>query len=507
MRLHCPHPEAVWLDEANTILMAGRPPVALLDALTRDGNPPLYYVILHYWMVLFGDGERSVRSLSAILGASLSPALYLAALRLAGRTAAAVSGLLALAFPLHVYYSQQARMYSLLPVLALGFVVAFLEAVTRADKPLRRWLLVVLAGIAVIWTHNYGLFLVAAAPFAFVLCGPRTAVATRRLGLALAAIGLLDLLWLPVVVRQAASGVGAWIAKFFEPGTAALHSLLLFGAGYDAPLYLQALGGESPAGAASVAWFLAAAIVAIVFGLREKETRRPVAALLAFTLVPIAIPYAVSLMRAPIFLVGRYELVAYPGFALAVGAGAQALVRHASRWRALAIGVVFVLVVGYGALTFVTLARYFRAQPQRVEEVVAQILAQSSRPGDVVLTTGLSRAPIEYYLRRFGLADRLRIESFPGEIAMHLGWYDGERMIQDSARLGLEAHDLIESLRGLPGSVFLVDHTGSMEMARIHDSLRAALEGASVESHSLFRFAVGANVQPIYRVVEYRLRS
>src|SRR5262245_41238943 len=50
----------LWLDEALTVNIARLSPGDLLDALRHDGHPPLYYLILHFWMRLVGEGDVAV---------------------------------------------------------------------------------------------------------------------------------------------------------------------------------------------------------------------------------------------------------------------------------------------------------------------------------------------------------------------------------------------------------------------------------------------------------------
>src|SRR5687767_10835676 len=56
----------VWLDEANSVLIADRSMSGILEALRRDNNLPLYYFLLSFWIRLFGDSEIALRSLSAV---------------------------------------------------------------------------------------------------------------------------------------------------------------------------------------------------------------------------------------------------------------------------------------------------------------------------------------------------------------------------------------------------------------------------------------------------------
>ncbi|MEZ5343156.1 MAG: hypothetical protein R2706_17470 [Acidimicrobiales bacterium] len=49
----------LWLDEAQTVAIASLAPRDLLDALKSDGHPPLYYLVLHYWMDAVGTDGRN----------------------------------------------------------------------------------------------------------------------------------------------------------------------------------------------------------------------------------------------------------------------------------------------------------------------------------------------------------------------------------------------------------------------------------------------------------------
>src|SRR5262245_39832042 len=65
-RFYYPDPDTLWLDEACTVLTASQSPGGIIQALHEDGNPPLYYFLLHLWIAVFGDGEAGLRVLSGI---------------------------------------------------------------------------------------------------------------------------------------------------------------------------------------------------------------------------------------------------------------------------------------------------------------------------------------------------------------------------------------------------------------------------------------------------------
>ena len=52
----------MWLDEALTVNISRLPLSQLHAALMKDGAPPLYYLMLHVWMEVFGRGDFAVRA-------------------------------------------------------------------------------------------------------------------------------------------------------------------------------------------------------------------------------------------------------------------------------------------------------------------------------------------------------------------------------------------------------------------------------------------------------------
>ena len=53
----------LWLDEALTVDIARQPLHDIPSHLRMDGAPPLFYVLLHFWMRIFGSSDYAVRAL------------------------------------------------------------------------------------------------------------------------------------------------------------------------------------------------------------------------------------------------------------------------------------------------------------------------------------------------------------------------------------------------------------------------------------------------------------
>ena len=100
----------LWLDEALSVNIARLPPGELFEALRHDGHPPLYYLLLHGWIEVFGDGDEAVRSLSAVLSVATLPVAWVAGRRYGGRVAAVATVVLLATSPFAVRYATEARM-------------------------------------------------------------------------------------------------------------------------------------------------------------------------------------------------------------------------------------------------------------------------------------------------------------------------------------------------------------------------------------------------------------
>jgi hypothetical protein len=89
-----------------------------------DSSPPLYYLLLHGWVRLFGTTDLALRSLSIVCALACLPLMFLLGRKLGGyRAAWCATGLFAAA-PLALYYGTEGRMYSLLWLWVLALAVA-----------------------------------------------------------------------------------------------------------------------------------------------------------------------------------------------------------------------------------------------------------------------------------------------------------------------------------------------------------------------------------------------
>jgi mannosyltransferase len=162
-----------WGDEAIAIGIASHSLGSLPHYLVNDGAPPLYYVMLHYWMQLFGRSGPATHALSMIAALLAIPAAWWSGDKLFGRKAGRGAAALVATCAYLDYYSSETRMYAWLVLAAILAVTCFVLAYQGAGR--RYWVAATILMAAVLYLQYYGLYLFAAT----VIAGSAAALGRR----------------------------------------------------------------------------------------------------------------------------------------------------------------------------------------------------------------------------------------------------------------------------------------------------------------------------------------
>lgn len=142
--------QSFWRDEAFSMLLSLKSPLEIITLTAKDFTPPLFYIVLHYWILLFGNSEPVVRALSFQFHVLTTVVVFFIARKLIRYSFPQV--LIALACflnPFLLAYAFEARAYTM-----LTFLVA-LSIYFLLDKKY------VVAGFIIslgIFTHNFAVF-------------------------------------------------------------------------------------------------------------------------------------------------------------------------------------------------------------------------------------------------------------------------------------------------------------------------------------------------------------
>lgn len=200
-----------WIDEGISVGIASHPLADIPGVLVRDGSPPLYYLVLHVWMAVFGSSEVATHSLSLLFAVATVPAAWWAGRSLFDRRVGLVAALLVATNPFLSVYATETRMYTLVALLGVLVAGSFLHVFAFGR---RRYLpLFVASLVALLYTHAWGVFAAAGCVAALVPCLLARSDRRRLLGDAAIGFGLAGLAfapWLPTLVSQASRNGAPW---------------------------------------------------------------------------------------------------------------------------------------------------------------------------------------------------------------------------------------------------------------------------------------------------------
>jgi mannosyltransferase len=378
LRFSTLHVQSFWYDEAVTVqLVRGSFGHMLSSIGGSESTPPLYYALAWVWTRVFGHWEVGLRSLSALAGTAFVPVAYAAARELASRRVALVVATLAAVNPLLIWYSQEARSYSLFALFAgLSFWLFARLLREQSDRDLVLW---TVASALALATHYFAAFVVAPEA-AWLLLRARD---RRRPALAVVALLAVGGALLPLLVRQRRLDLTSFITQS-SLVKRVVQVAKQFVVGYSSP-------------AQTVVVVLGACLIAVALGLvfaRLVEPERRAARIAVVVgLVGVGIPVLLAIVGAD-YVDTRNLLGAWLPLMLvpAIGLGA----RHAGRTG-------LVATAGLCAVgLFVSVAVWANPAYQRENDRgVARALGPLTEPRAILVTPASSSVPIGVYIGPF----------------------------------------------------------------------------------------------------------
>jgi mannosyltransferase len=398
--------KSLWLDEGATVALARASwqHFAWVWWYGEANLQTVYFLLMRGW-IHGGQSEAWLRLPSALLGIASVPLLYEVARRLAPTGVALASAALLAFSPAHVYYSQEARSYTLAIFLVLVSSYFFVRAVEEGRR--KDWVLWAVFGVLAFYSHDFAA-LVLVAQVCSLLFRKTSYETWKRVALGgllilLAALpGLtyvfraspenLHFIWMPTATPR-----GVWhLAGFFGGGGVKIFLVLI--------LWIAGL--------------------ATILRARQRDSQGFWRGMfiLCWAFLPAAITALVSLWH-PIFM-QRYLIFSLPATILLAAVGMSAL-------RKMFVGVV--LVVALCLMSMATILKDY-GKPREDWRSASNAILGSAEAGDaVVFFPFYTRVMLDYY--------RDRSQRTPPSVHVFAPqYYDG----------GEDEHDLMRALDSDP---------------------------------------------------------
>jgi hypothetical protein len=395
--------QPLWWDEGISVYFATEPLPRMVQLTANDIHPPLYYALLHGWLTLFDRAAPTVARLFSVLIGVLTLPLFalLARVLYPGRPRLVLLAVLLLALnPMHLFYSQEVRMYVLamaLGIVSTAFFWLLLQRIApptdaapsdaRGPRDLPLWLLwsgYVLSVALALYTIYYIAFLFVAHLIWALWRGRRQKMGGQTQWPLLAAYGAAGALYLPWLLYT-----GGKLAQYVDDKVAAdndtplgllayaYRHALAFTAGHLTPPNLPAQIVLHLGLVAALALCLAA-----LYRMRKAGPAYisdPTAALWLFVLVPGAIGYVLN-RNLPFFPDGGERLLLFMlPYALLLLADAVDRLWIGRVGRPALVALLLCAVVGIA--TFYRLPRY---EERDYRPIVAEMV-QRGRDSDTML--------------------------------------------------------------------------------------------------------------------------
>ena len=415
LRVYALGAQSLWNDEGTSVALSSLSIEAIINGAARDIHPPLYYLLLHFWMPLAGNTEYAVRFLSVIAGVLTVALVFRVSCSVFDERVATLAAFLTALSPFQVYYSQEARMYvwvMLFAAISVYAMMRWLNLKTQISnlKPVfgiwdlgfGTWLIYIAATMAMLYTQYVGAFIILAENLAFGvwLFFPirnsqftirNSQFAIRTLVNWFAGQLIIGLFFLPWYLF-AGGQLAAWpsISEPLDLPRLVWRVLSVFSVGLTLEGTLATL---------------TAIVFGILFLLGWRWTRNPnanggIVTLAAWTLVPMAAMYIVSLTR-PAYN-PKFLLLATPAFYILAARG----LIQSSRFkvRGLSIGhlsfVICSLIILAGNAQSI-LNYYFDPRYARDDyRAIVRFINTNVRDGDGLLIDAPGQIDVvRYYLR------------------------------------------------------------------------------------------------------------
>ncbi len=423
--------QSLWRDEAYSILVAQRPLGTTLAKLSFE--PPVYYILLHYWMKLFGNSEIATRSLS-FLGFALATIVVIVwAEKLFRRHW--LSWYLPVFFffnPMLLYYAFEVRTY--------GWYI-FFTTLSYYSYHQKRWVLLVLSTVLGFYTHTYFIFVPLSQTAHWFLSERKKVLTLLKthgfkafVGIPFVRSGLVALAvmmpWLWKMVGETAKLRESWYFPVnIQLVASALGNMFLGYEGTPGHLWRP------------TAYLSAALLVVFALAMRPTKTRTRNAYFLMAIVLPLVIVVGVSFIK-PMF-VNRYLIPVTIAEVLLLVSSIESI--RSSLWQRLAAAT---LLAGVLAFNLWYPSKHAKVDIRASLRQIRVMLG----PGDIIL----ARSPLVFFESIYYSPDPARVFLYnPHRVAFP--WYVGDSIVSSS--------QMTDTFPSYPARAFLVYEDGSFDIS------------------------------------------
>jgi len=390
--------ESLWLDEGIALRLAHATPLVVTIERAFNNHPPVYFLTLHYWIKLFGDSLVYARFLSVIFGVLTILMFYILGRRLFNERVGVVSAFLLAISTFHIYYSQEARMYTMVAFLSLVSMYLLVRLFEKRTLAISAGY--ILSSFFLLYTHYSALLIILTQNVYFIAMLLSKHTKTGELSLKgwlklQAVLIILYLPWVQVGVRRFS---GIQKAEYWIPQPSGFSIFDSFRE-YAGSTALFAIF------IALVLFFLVLLVTRLRINVYLPAAKK-VYLLLMWLLIPIGVPFVISKFSASLY-VTKYAISSSLAFYLLVALGIDNI-KH-KYFKFLTVGVII-------ALFSAGILKYYTETSKLPFEEVGNYINENAKRGDLIIYNDIicKKNALDHYVKKEDMRQRFFAEEGRG---------------------------------------------------------------------------------------------
>lgn len=365
------------MDEPFTIFFAQADLADIFRMLPGENNPPLYFLLLHFWIKIFGISAVSVRFLPLVFSVVTAIVLFRIGQRFFSVKMGIVAALLFTFSNYQMVFAHEARVYSLFALLTACSMYLFMRMRTQPGS-VKMVLFYTLVNILLVYSHFFGFLVIGTQLFTLLVLRDYRKTILKQVLISTLLILISFTPYLSIILSRFAysTATGTWVSSAVV-----------------SDLYTM-LWRYSNAPVPTVLFILLLVCGFIIFQIRQQ--RKPTTGspesklLLIWFLVPYLFMFLIS-FKIPVFL-DRYTVFISIGYYLVIAMAIESIFRN--KW-------LFGLISAAAVLLMVFTFTPDIDNKRRFSEVTGKI-QKLSTPGTMVI---ICPAWLEYGFAYHGRPD------------------------------------------------------------------------------------------------------
>jgi 4-amino-4-deoxy-L-arabinose transferase-like glycosyltransferase len=368
-----------WYDEIYSVWYAASP--------WQNWNAPLYWILLHFWVKIFGISEFSLRFPGMLFSFFTMAIVFLFAKKLFNKKTATLATLLIGLSSFHLWYAQEARDYSM--VLFFGTLSSYLLFLAIKKISFKRWAWFVIISLVGVYTNYFFIFLIIAQALYILYLTKFRVDRTWWLFLFIAGAFIF---YLPRFMSKFLFvSEGFWIPK---PNWQSLNIILQnYMLGYNGTAFLYAFSSFLT---------LVSFIILFLVMYQKREMRQNICFCGFLLFIPLGLAFLFSKLFFSVYL-NRGLLLFSPYFYFLISCA----VFESSKRIRVVLAVVLIFIFSCGAYryfcNYIYPPKEYRlgVHPKKPVRPVVNFLDNNVKDGDLVAFTNKSVMPgIDFYSKR-----------------------------------------------------------------------------------------------------------